>query len=106
MICQWCNRQVATQQIGDDDYNVCATCAPKVLLYYQCIICGEMLSGFLGSHKRRLLERGVCRNDSCRKKYDVRMGLLCCEQAEYTHCVCARSYKCPVHGEKHVGTHD
>jgi ribonuclease I len=30
----------------------------------------------------------------------------CCEQAVSINCVCAHSYRCPVHGEKHIGSHD
>jgi hypothetical protein len=32
--------------------------------------------------------------------------LACCPKAKVNPCVCAYSYKCPVHGVKHVGTHD
>ena len=31
----------------------------------------------------------------------------CCDQMRVIHgCVCTRARKCPVHGEKHEGTHD
>jgi hypothetical protein len=32
--------------------------------------------------------------------------LACCEQAKPFHCVCYSSFSCPVHGTKHIGTHD
>lgn len=30
----------------------------------------------------------------------------CCILAEFTPCVCTSSFKCPIHGEAHHGTHD
>ena len=30
----------------------------------------------------------------------------CCALAEMTNCVCAYSFKCVLHGERHIGTHD
>ena len=30
----------------------------------------------------------------------------CCPLAEHTNCVCAESFSCVIHGEKHIGTHD
>lgn len=38
-----------------------------------------------------------------RRKFDQ---MACCEQAVMNDCVCFFSCKCPVHGTKHVGTHD
>lgn len=33
-------------------------------------------------------------------------ALACCAQARTVPCVCAYSYLCGVHGERHIGTHD
>lgn len=30
----------------------------------------------------------------------------CCELAERVFCVCLRSYRCPVHGQRCVGSHE
>jgi hypothetical protein len=30
----------------------------------------------------------------------------CCDKAVAINCVCYAAHKCPVHGERHVGTHD
>lgn len=30
----------------------------------------------------------------------------CCALAEFSNCVCMYSFKCLIHGETHIGTHD
>lgn len=30
----------------------------------------------------------------------------CCHMAERFPCVCEAAYRCSVHGEQHIGTHD
>jgi hypothetical protein len=35
-----------------------------------------------------------------------RRPFQCCDQAVMTDCVCAWSYHCEVHGDKHIGTHE
>lgn len=74
--------------------------------YSLCSICNQALPEGLASLALRRFERMTCGSNVCRKTDDVRHGRLCCDKAEYTACVCARSYKCPEHGEVHVGTHD
>jgi hypothetical protein len=32
--------------------------------------------------------------------------MACCPLAEHNPCVCAYSFKCAIHGERHIGTHD
>lgn len=41
-------------------------------------------------------------NSGKKKVHDM----ACCALAKQTNCVCAYSFNCIVHGEKHVGTHD
>lgn len=36
----------------------------------------------------------------------VEINRRCCERAELLPCVCAASYRCPLHGDTHIGTHD
>ena len=38
-----------------------------------------------------------------KKKVDYR---ACCILAEISPCVCAISFSCPLHGGRHIGTHD
>jgi len=69
-----------------------------------CSVCKKPLP------KRRWLAAAfgpiTCSKKSCKMEQEARWGLVCCNKARYFHCVCARSYRCPVHGERHVGTHD
>lgn len=32
--------------------------------------------------------------------------LACCHLATHKGCVCAYAFDCPLHGERHIGTHD
>lgn len=32
--------------------------------------------------------------------------IACCEQAQFIPCVCAYAFRCPVHGDRHHGTHE
>jgi len=32
--------------------------------------------------------------------------MACCPKAQPSNCVCMYSYKCPEHGDQHIGTHD
>lgn len=74
--------------------------------YKLCSICNLPLSEGLAHLAVRNFERKICGAAKCKKTYDVKYNRICCEKAEYTNCVCTRSYKCPEHGEVHVGTHD
>ena len=33
-------------------------------------------------------------------------ALACCDQAVFLNCVCAWAFRCPIHGDRHIGTHD
>jgi hypothetical protein len=41
--------------------------------------------------------------DSYNNKVDP---AACCEKAVWLPCVCAKSFRCPEHGDRHMGTHD
>jgi hypothetical protein len=33
-------------------------------------------------------------------------GERCCPKAKWIDCVCSVAFKCPEHGQRHIGTHD
>ncbi len=74
--------------------------------YARCVICKKALPFFFAEWLTKRGERSTCESALCRKKWAVKNGQLCCMKATYINCVCHRSYKCPKHGEVHVGTHD
>lgn len=108
-ICCWCSlsKTPATRQMSDGIL-VCESCHESVKNFYCCIICGKPHNEGYASYLRRRFEESHCEDRACRLKYEVRMGWVCCEQAEHIPCVCYRSYKCPVHHPNglHIGTHD
>jgi hypothetical protein len=105
--CEWCRQRPHTTKMADG-LNVCSDCSVKVQEYYHCCICGDALNIDTASWARRSFERKACGRDQCKKKLEVKQGQICCEKAEYTQCVCARSYICPDHYPDgiHIGTHD
>lgn len=72
--------------------------------YKLCAECGAELIPELAEWALRRFEQQTCSTDCSKAQMVKRMG--CCEKAEMTPCVCAYSFKCPEHGEKHIGTHD
>lgn len=34
------------------------------------------------------------------------LSMACCDKARSINCVCAYSFICPEHGERHIGSHD
>ena len=69
-----------------------------------CAGCGAELVIDLARIALARFEQSTCSTDCSKRQLIKRMG--CCEKAEMTPCVCAYSFKCPEHGEKHIGTHD
>lgn len=69
-----------------------------------CAECGAELTIDLAKIARARFEQTTCSTDCSKRQLISSMG--CCEKAEMTPCVCAYSFKCPEHGEKHIGTHD
>lgn len=72
--------------------------------YSKCKICNKPLPPLLVKHAKSRFEQMICSGECQRKDIIKQFG--CCEKAELTPCVCMYSFKCPVHGEKHIGTHD
>jgi hypothetical protein len=75
-------------------------------VYAHCSVCESPLADALAQFARRQFERKVCGAPACRSADDVRTGRVCCDRAEPVACVCVRSYRCPTHGETHIGSHD
>ncbi len=70
-----------------------------------CRVCGAEVSEAMRDWARRKIEDAHCGSPACtRKELVARFG--CCELAEPSPCVCAYSFRCPIHGERHIGTHD
>lgn len=69
-----------------------------------CRICGKPVNDTTLAYAYWKLESPVCSTECLQAETLKRYA--CCEQAVPTPCVCAYSFKCPVHGERHVGTHD
>lgn len=72
--------------------------------YRVCKVCGDPLNERLAAWAVRRVEKTTC-SDICREK-DIIATFGCCSQAKQTPCVCLYSFTCPIHGERHVGTHD
>ena len=70
-----------------------------------CRVCGAAVSDAMRAWAAREIQNAHCGSAACtRKELIARFG--CCEKAEPTACVCAYSFRCPDHGERHIGTHD
>jgi len=53
---------------------------------------------------RRWVQAVACSADCQRTVALARVA--CCTKAEQICCVCEIAFSCPVHGERHFGTHD
>ena len=72
--------------------------------YRVCRVCGVKVSDELLARAYWKHEAPVCSVECLSKETLARYA--CCELAEPMGCVCAYSTTCPVHGERHFGTHD
>jgi hypothetical protein len=79
---------------------------PWVQGYRICRVCGktvdaDKLGRALNSHQKPLCSTDCYRVEELKRH-------ACCEQAKplSRNCVCAYATECPVHGERHFGTHD
>lgn len=75
--------------------------------YDHCRVCGKDVPAWAHDIAARRTEDAHCGSPECRTKELVaRFG--CCDKAKplSRFCVCAYAFECPVHGEKHIGTHD
>jgi len=72
--------------------------------YTLCRVCGKELDDTTLAFAYWHLERGVCSTDCLQRETLKRYA--CCDQATPLPCVCAYATTCPIHGDRHVGTHD
>ncbi|MEK6880479.1 MAG: hypothetical protein AABY22_12760 [Nanoarchaeota archaeon] len=70
-----------------------------VLILMLCPHCKQEVDRLIASFKD--VNKKICLTCSIKPE-----ELYCCKQAQKMDCVCWEAYKCPVHGEKHKGTHD
>jgi hypothetical protein len=70
-----------------------------VLMMYNCQICNKEVFS-----SRRNFEQVFCGAECIRK--DIIQRHACCSKAELAACVCVYYFKCPEHGERHIGSHD
>lgn len=71
-----------------------------------CEICHLPLSKVQREWNHKRIETSACGRKKCQLAWKVKYGELCCTKAKNIPCVCFRSYTCPEHGERHIGTHD
>lgn len=72
--------------------------------YDTCRVCGKEIPELLKSFAYRKLEQQTCSTECTRKEIIQRFA--CCDKAEFLTCVCMYSFRCSVHGDRHIGTHD
>lgn len=72
--------------------------------YALCRVCGAKLDEHMAAFALGRFEQTTCSTE-CSKRETIERH-ACCEKAEMTPCVCMYSFKCPEHGERHIGTHD
>jgi hypothetical protein len=69
-----------------------------------CKICKKPLPPLVAAMAHDQIEEKAC-SPECRMKEHIQR-FACCEQAVVLPCVCHASFRCPVHGDRHIGTHD
>lgn len=72
--------------------------------YSRCRVCGGPVPEALRAHAFRTYQQECCSTKCCKREIIQRYA--CCEKADFSPCVCMYSFKCPEHGERHIGTHD
>lgn len=72
--------------------------------YDVCRVCSKRLNARTRDWARRSLTQQMCSTE-CRR-IDTRKRFGCCDKAKPLHCVCAYAFRCQVHGDRHIGTHD
>lgn len=72
--------------------------------FTHCRVCGKPLTDENAAYAFYKLETRTCSTECLNKEWLKQHA--CCELATPTHCVCAASFTCPIHGETHKGTHD
>ena len=72
--------------------------------YGHCAMCGGKLNAAQTALAMSRYEKQVCGAECTAKQIVLYHG--CCPQAQLIPCVCMYAFKCPEHGERHIGTHD
>lgn len=78
--------------------------------YSHCRICGGKVSDEEYRYAADKFQSPIHMDNekgelSCYKKEIIKQH-ACCDKAEFLNCVCTHSFKCDIHGETHIGTHD
>lgn len=69
-----------------------------------CRVCGTNLPTAIRDWAHQRYEPQTCSTE-CRRA-EIKQRYACCDKAEFLPCVCMYSFRCPVHGDTHIGTHD
>lgn len=74
--------------------------------YDVCAVCGKQLNQELVDWAWRKHEQQTCSTECSRKQLLAQYA--CCDKMTFLgrDCTCMYAFKCPDHGERHVGTHD
>lgn len=72
--------------------------------YGKCRVCQKELSPEMFAHAKKSFTPQRC-SPECHFA-EIKKRFACCEKAEFSPCVCTYSFKCPDHGDTHIGTHD
>lgn len=72
--------------------------------YRVCRNCGKPLDAERFAYALWRFQNDICSTECLQAETKKRYA--CCDKAELMPCVCMYSYRCPVHGETHIGTHD
>lgn len=92
------------KQYGSNAGEVYAINEPWIQPFRTCRFCKKPVSDEIFARAFYKLEEQYCSSE-CISKENIKK-YACCEQAEINNCVCVFSIKCPVHGEKHFGSHE
>lgn len=72
--------------------------------YHFCRVCNKPV-GTLTAHRASQKHKQLTCSLECRQK-ETHKRYACCDKATQVECVCLYATTCPVHGERHNGTHD
>ena len=71
----------------------------------RCRVCRAVVPPAMADLARRRVENAHCGAVACHRR-ELVMRFGCCLKAEPLGCVCTYAFRCTVHGDKHIGTHD
>lgn len=72
--------------------------------YRRCIVCGREHDAAHLALAQREVHAVACSSECGHVAYLARFA--CCHRAEILNCVCVCATRCPVHGDRHCGSHD